>query len=95
MHKQGIMHRDLKPENIIYRAKTSNYVLADFGLTQDMKVQKYIYLKCGTFGYTAPEILNLQSIDERYNSNCDIYSLGIIFYCLLFKKLPYKGAQGS
>lgn len=32
LHKKGYMHRDLKPENILLRSKTSEFVIADFGL---------------------------------------------------------------
>ena len=39
--------------------------------------------------------MNMKKIDEKYNEKCDIYSLGIIFYCLLFNKMPYKGAKDS
>ena len=35
----------------------------------------------------APEILN----GEKYNSKCDIWSLGIIIYQLYFKEYPFKG----
>ena len=54
MHSKGIMHRDLKPENIILRSKTSNYVLADFGLAQNVNDKKFLFVQCGTYGYVAP-----------------------------------------
>jgi|LauGreDrversion4_2_1035121.scaffolds.fasta_scaffold50290_2 serine/threonine protein kinase len=38
-----------------------------------------LYLKCGTPGYVAPEILR----SEGYNANCDIFSLGSLMFNLL------------
>lgn len=46
-----------------------------------------LFKKCGTPGYTAPEILDLNSKDisenKFYNEKVDIYSLGIVFYYLI------------
>jgi serine/threonine protein kinase len=39
--------------------------------------------RCGTPGYTAPEILNYNEGDDFYNEKCDMFSLGVIFYLLL------------
>ena len=53
------MHRDLKPENILMRHKGSNFELAiaDFGLSY-IEGNETHYIRCGTPGYVAPEILN-------------------------------------
>lgn len=50
------MHRDLKPENILLRPKDMKWVLIDFGLSAFINEQ-YLYDKCGTMGYMAPEVL--------------------------------------
>lgn len=61
MHEQRIMHRDLKPENILFREEDSyDCVIADFGLATFADVDQYIYVRCGTPGYVAPEISNLK-----------------------------------
>jgi calcium-dependent protein kinase len=39
----------------------------------------YLYIKCGTPGYVAPEILR----SEGYTNKCDIFSLGAVFFNLL------------
>lgn len=36
-------------------------VIADFGLATEVKKKPYIYTKCGTPGFVAPEIINLKS----------------------------------
>lgn len=54
------MHRDLKPENILMKNKKElDLVIADFGLSTKADIPKYLYLKCGTPGYVAPEVINL------------------------------------
>ena len=77
------MHRDLKPENILQRSDDGKWVLADFGLSASFQ-EKFLYDKCGTMGYMAPEIMQQNgyenSYNQNYNSACDLYSLGIIAY---------------
>lgn len=54
------MHRDLKPENLILRHKDDSYdvVIADFGLADFYnKEGDYMFKRCGTPGYVAPEVL--------------------------------------
>lgn len=41
-----------------------------------------MFPKCGTPGYVAPEVLNLQNRLEKYNPICDLFSCGCIFYKL-------------
>ena len=54
------MHRDLKPQNILFRHHSPNEcVIADFGLAEEVNTESRIFNICGTFGYVAPEILNL------------------------------------
>lgn len=73
------MHRDIKPENIILREKDGMWVLADFGLAAFTN-EVYLYDKCGTMGYIAPEILMESTLPKLYTSACDLYSLGVISY---------------
>lgn len=57
MHDKNIMHRDLKPENILYGVKGdySTQKIADFGLSTICSEIPYLYPKCGTPGFVAPE----------------------------------------
>ena len=60
MHSQRIMHRDLKPENIMLRKTGSmSPVIVDFGLAAHADSEKYLFFRCGTPGYVAPEIIEL------------------------------------
>lgn len=45
-------------------------------------INRYLFPKCGTPGYVAPEILNTRS-DNKYNCRVDIFSAGCILYKLL------------
>lgn len=42
----------------------------------------------GTPYYMAPEILN-KSPDDVYCDSCDIWSLGVCFYFMLFWRIPF------
>lgn len=60
MHKDRIMHRDLKPENIMLRTAFSlEPVIVDFGLATYADQENYLFYRCGTPGYVAPEIVGL------------------------------------
>ena len=78
LEKSNIIHRDIKPENIMLKYLDNNcdVKLIDFGLVFSEDNQNQI--ACGTPGYLAPEILN----GSQYNSKIDIYSVGIVLYCL-------------
>ena len=60
------MHRDLKLENIMLRKSDLDEgklvpLIVDFGLAEEINESTYHYLKCGTPGFTAPEILAIDS----------------------------------
>ena len=90
MRKHNIYHRDLKPSNILYDMKTKTFKIADFGVSKILKEKedydRYVHETfIGTPLYMAPELLR----KESYNSDTDIWSLGIIFYKLLEGVVPY------
>ena len=59
LHNKGIIHRDLKPENLILASKENDYNLkiADFGLASFIAPGENLFLRCGSPGYVAPELL--------------------------------------
>ncbi|CAD8146185.1 unnamed protein product [Paramecium octaurelia] len=88
IHSHGIIHRDIKPENIILREQgvIEQVVLADFGLADYFRKDcKYMFTRCGTPGFVAPELLQ----DKIYDYKVDIYSCGILLYYLLVGKGPF------
>ncbi len=92
MHSKGIMHRDLKPENLLFRAEGDwDCVIADFGLAEFSNIETYLFVRCGTPGYVAPEVINIKDMSTKYAPICDLYSLGLIFHILLFGKSAFPG----
>ncbi len=91
LHEKNIMHRDLKPENIIFKTSGELHaVIADLGLATNAN-DNYLFARCGTPGFVAPEIINLKELNVKYSPVCDMYSLGIIFHILLLGKSPFDG----
>ena len=63
LHQQKIIFRDLKTENIMIDQNQGEVKLVDFGFAKDLSQNKKpgnhdrTFTKCGTPGYTAPEVL--------------------------------------
>ncbi len=92
MHAKNIMHRDLKPENILLRRENGfDCVIADYGLAEFAAAEEYLFVRCGTPGYVAPEVINIKDMKAKYSPICDIFSLGLIFHILLFARSVFKG----
>lgn len=89
LQQKAVMHRDIKPENIIYRESDQNWVIADFGLAAFTN-SNFLFDKCGTLGFIAPEILDENKESKSYSSSCDLYSLGVIAYNLIVGCLPFR-----
>ncbi|CAK77807.1 unnamed protein product (macronuclear) [Paramecium tetraurelia] len=92
IHERKIIHRDIKPENLILKDENdiSNIALADFGLADFyQKDGQYLFKRCGSLGYVAPEILQ----DLHYDFKVDIYSLGIVMFLLLTGEQAFKGSS--
>lgn len=87
------MHRDLKPENIMLRSNISlEPVIVDFGLATHCEDPSYLFFRCGTPGYVAPEIIALTQ-SEHIEPECDVFSVGAIFHVLLTRKSLFEGVK--
>ena len=87
-HSLKISHQDLRPTNILFHE--GEVKISDFGMANlvEMKdTKKKIVSKKGNPLYVAPEIFYNEKVDEK----CDVWSLGIIFYELIYKTLPWNG----
>lgn len=76
--KYNIIHRDIKPANI-FLSETGDFKLGDFGVARIASAATGASTRAGTVNYMAPEVFR----GEKYTSNVDIYSLGLVMYQLL------------
>lgn len=104
MNEKNIVHRDLKLKNIMItylksfpneerqnlslKYKNIDFVpkLSDFGFSKMMDDSDITKTKLGTPATMAPEVLN----NQDYTKKCDIWSLGVIMFQLLYKQLPFR-----
>ena len=84
----GVIHRDLKPENILMTSDgdDSDIRILDFGLSKISTPNEKCTEPYGTLTYCAPEII----LDEPYNKEVDMWSLGVMTYLMVSGKLPFN-----
>jgi calcium-dependent protein kinase len=82
-----IVHRDLKPANILINKGVIK--IADFGIARivDRENERLLSTHVGTMSYMAPQVIQ----KVNYSRKCDIWSLGVILYELLFSRRPWYG----
>lgn len=82
-----MIHRDIKPANILLHDGIAK--ISDFGFARvvdDMEDRDHFTL-VGTPLYMAPQILK----SDKFSSKCDIWSLGMMFYEMLYGSTPWIG----
>jgi len=86
MHEHKIAHCDLKPDNFLFQTddKHSALKIIDFGMSKWVKRRKYFKSLRGTPYYIAPEV-----IQGRYTEHCDMWSVGVVMFVMLFGYPPF------
>ncbi len=97
-HDAGIVHRDIKPENVMVRpdglVKVLDFGIAKYAETARAHAVKDSWVKTatgvviGTTAYMSPEQARGQVVDAR----TDIWSLGVLLYEMVARRLPFTGA---
>ena len=82
-----IVHCDLKPDNILFLDKSdkSPVKIIDFGMSKVLAPLETLDVLCGTPYYTAPEVIQ----DRKYDHLCDMWSLGVIIFVMVFGYPPF------
>ena len=86
IHTLGIVHRDIKPENILLNKNKSKIKLVDFGLSNSYKYGTLLNTACGSPCYAPPEMISGKEYEPLYS---DLWSCGVVLYCMLVGKLPF------
>ena len=76
IHSRGIIHRDIKPHNIFYNTENETMKLADFGLAEQLNLDKEMSIKVACRFFKSPELLMEV---EYYFFAIDIWAVGVIF----------------
>ncbi len=86
LHQSNYIYYDLKLENILINTDDDilRIKLIDLGLSHYSTIDTIEVIK-GSVNYIAPELLK----KEPHDYHVDIYSLGILLYCLIYQKFPF------
>ena len=93
LHSKNILHRDLKSMNVLLDDRGCAKI-SDFGLS---KVKTHIASSTtgnsvGSLYWKAPELFK---INGKCSTASDIYALGITFWEIASRTLPYQAASGD
>ncbi|MBU7586941.1 MAG: AAA family ATPase [Nostoc sp. TH1S01] len=95
IHQQQIVHKDIKPANIIINPQSQQVKLTDFSIASRLnqetpQITNPNHIE-GTLAYMSPEQTGRMNRTVDYRS--DFYSLGVTFYEMLTKQLPFHGSD--
>jgi serine/threonine protein kinase len=55
----------------------------------------YLFVRCGTPGYVAPEIINIKDMSTKSQPISDVFSVGCIFHYIIFSKHLFMGKNAQ
>jgi serine/threonine protein kinase len=86
VHSRSVVHRDVKPENMFLKSD-GNVILADFGLACFLADREQMSRRCGSPGYSAPELV----MGAGYSEKVDVFAAGVVLHFLITCTLPFHG----
>ncbi len=89
VHENNVIHRDIKPANFLIHNGVVK--ISDFGFARVVDdLEEPLFLTfLGSPLYMAPQIL----AREKFSSKCDVWSLGVTIYEILYGKTPYTASN--
>lgn len=87
MHRRSLVHLDIKPANILVTATKTNMLLADLGSSCYLFGGDSLSGETTTLWFRAPEMF----VSGDYDFPADIWSLGCIFWYLLYENYLFRG----
>ena len=111
LHSRGVAHRDIKLENILLtdsKHDMSKVKIIDMGFAKQLVNRnatppniEALNTVCGTPMYIAPEMIRptvrtgeIQS-EARYGTQADMWSCGVILFCLLSGCPPFEATDNT
>eukprot|EP00301_Raphidiophrys_heterophryoidea_P021675 c6028_g1_i2.p1 GENE.c6028_g1_i2~~c6028_g1_i2.p1 ORF type:complete len:789 (+),score=99.27 c6028_g1_i2:70-2367(+) len=92
LHQRGMIHRDLKPENVLLQSGVAK--ICDFGTATMLRSTVELTTRIGTPLFMAPEVL-AASEHAPYTHHIDVFSFGVLMWCVCCGKNPYGNIQTS
>ncbi len=91
VHNANIIHKDINPTNIIIHPESQELKLIDFGISTQLALENTQEFNPnlieGTLAYMSPE--QTGRMNRKIDYRTDFYSLGVTFYVMLTKQLPF------
>ncbi len=90
-HSLGIVHRDLKPSNVM--VTPTRLKILDFGIAATMTGARARLTQEG-FAVGSPMYMSPdQILGRQLDGRSDLYSLGLLAFCMIAGKEPYEGLE--